>query len=144
MRQQHRHPHNNSTKDNNSSTEFHFKIYEELSKKNSKDVQSLSSIDSTITSSTSSLSETEAEFVKLKLSQIGGHHWHSILDELTTQVQMRRKLLPLPTAVNGVTYVGGNISLEANRICVACMNGEMNASRFFLFNFISGAKRTDK
>ena len=127
-----RHP-QTSTDNNNSGSGFHYKVYQNSQQKNSEDLQSLSSIESTLSTTFSSETAKDMEFDKLKASQFGSQHWHSILDELTTQVQIRRKLLPLPTAANGVTYVGGNISLEANRICVACMNGEMNASSWALF-----------
>lgn len=51
-------------------------------------------------------------------------HWQYILD-LIGDVQMRRGFLPVPTARNGVTLVGGLIECEASRISLACMNGEM-------------------
>lgn len=128
MRQQQRNPQNkhNILTDSKTFSGFHYK------ENNFEDLQSLNTLSSTSSSdSLSSANRNDVEFVKLKASKLCGHQWNSILDELTTQVQMRRKLLPLPTSANGVTYVGGNISFEANRISLACMNGEMNASRYF-------------
>lgn len=55
-------------------------------------------------------------------------HWQNILD-LLTDVQMQRKFLPLPTAKNGVTLVGGIVDFRAGHISLACMNGELNATR---------------
>lgn len=42
---------------------------------------------------------------------------------------MRHTFLPLPTTAKGITYIGGNIELIAERVSVSCMNGEMNALR---------------
>jgi hypothetical protein len=54
--------------------------------------------------------------------------WHAVLD-LLTDIQMRKNIIPLPTGRKGVTIAGGTIEFEAGRISLACMNGEMNASR---------------
>lgn len=59
-------------------------------------------------------------------------HWQKILD-IISDVQLRHKFLPLPTTTNGATYIGGNIELIAERVSMSCMNGEMNAPRYFNF-----------
>ncbi|KAI1727267.1 hypothetical protein Ddc_04564 [Ditylenchus destructor] len=59
--------------------------------------------------------------------------WHRILDTLT-EVQIHKKFLPLPRSMDGITFVGGNIELNAKRISLACMNGEMNAASWAFFH----------
>lgn len=59
-------------------------------------------------------------------------HWPSVLDTLT-EIQSKQKILPLPKGNDGVTAVGGILELTGGRFSLACMNGEMNASRLLSF-----------
>ena len=61
-------------------------------------------------------------------------HWEKILD-LVTEIQVSLKLLPYPTS--GTTIVGGSVELEAGRISVACMNGDMTSNSWALFNVLN-------
>ncbi|KAI1727949.1 hypothetical protein DdX_00092 [Ditylenchus destructor] len=72
--------------------------------------------------------ETDASDLPSFLQQ-----WHRILDSLT-EVQIHKKFLPLPRSMDGITFVGGNIELNAKRISLACMNGEMNAASWAFFH----------
>lgn len=56
------------------------------------------------------------------------HHWQPVLDMLT-HIQSRKKLLPMPKSSDGVTIVGGVLELSGQSLSLACMHGEMNASR---------------
>ncbi|KAI6241376.1 FSA-C domain-containing protein [Aphelenchoides fujianensis] len=60
-------------------------------------------------------------------------HWQRVLD-LLGDLQLHRRFLPLPTTKDGVTLAGGLIEFEAQRISLACMNGEMNAPTWGLFH----------
>lgn len=59
-------------------------------------------------------------------------HWPCVLDTLT-EIQSRHKILPMPTGEDGVTVVGGVLELNADMVSLACMHGEMNASRYVSF-----------
>lgn len=56
------------------------------------------------------------------------HHWQPVLDMLT-YIQSRQKLLPMPKSSDGMTIVGGVLELSGQSLSLACMHGEMNASR---------------
>lgn len=56
------------------------------------------------------------------------HHWQPVLDMLT-HIQSRQKLLPMPKSSDGITIVGGVLELSGQSLSLACMHGEMNASR---------------
>ncbi|ETN70263.1 hypothetical protein NECAME_04953, partial [Necator americanus] len=52
------------------------------------------------------------------------HFWQKVLDSVT-EIQFKQKILPIPQ--NGETVVGGFVGLEAGRVSLACMHGEMSA-----------------
>jgi hypothetical protein len=56
------------------------------------------------------------------------NHWQYALD-LVTRIQLGHAFLPMPRTQDGVTVIGGNVDLEGGRATLACMNGEINASR---------------
>ncbi|CAI4230279.1 unnamed protein product [Auanema sp. JU1783] len=58
-------------------------------------------------------------------------HWEKVLD-LVTEIQYNLKLIPLP--MNGQTVVGGAVQLDAGRLSIACMHGEMNANSWAVFH----------
>ncbi|KAK6016010.1 hypothetical protein OSTOST_18511 [Ostertagia ostertagi] len=57
--------------------------------------------------------------------------WQKVLDTIT-QIQFKQKILPIPK--HGETVVGGFVGLEAGRLSLACMHGEMNAHSWALFH----------
>ncbi|XGW26571.1 hypothetical protein V3C99_007295 [Haemonchus contortus] len=57
--------------------------------------------------------------------------WQKVLDTIT-QIQFKQKILPIPQ--HGETVVGGFVGLEAGRLSLACMHGEMNAHSWALFH----------
>ncbi|KAJ1353026.1 hypothetical protein KIN20_009566 [Parelaphostrongylus tenuis] len=57
--------------------------------------------------------------------------WQKVLDAVT-QIQYRQKILPMPK--QGETVVGGFVGLEARRLSLACMHGEMNAHSWAVFH----------
>ncbi|PIO73232.1 hypothetical protein TELCIR_04806 [Teladorsagia circumcincta] len=57
--------------------------------------------------------------------------WQKVLDTIT-QIQFKQKILPIPK--HGETVVGGYVGLEAGRLSLACMHGEMNAHSWALFH----------
>uniref|UniRef100_A0A0K0DNK6 FSA_C domain-containing protein n=1 Tax=Angiostrongylus cantonensis TaxID=6313 RepID=A0A0K0DNK6_ANGCA len=59
------------------------------------------------------------------------HRRRRVLDTVT-EIQYKQKILPIPK--HGDTIVGGFVGLEAGRISLACMHGEMNAHRYTLFS----------
>lgn len=54
--------------------------------------------------------------------------------DVVTDMQYTLQLLVLPKS--GETIVGGNVELEAGRLSLACMHGEMNASRSVTVCFV--------
>ncbi|VDM69607.1 unnamed protein product [Strongylus vulgaris] len=54
-----------------------------------------------------------------------------VLDSVT-EIQFKEKILPIPQ--HGETVVGGFVGLEAARVSLACMHGEMNAHSWALFH----------
>lgn len=59
-------------------------------------------------------------------------HWEKALD-LIANLQ-RKGLLPLPRGDDAETVVGGCMELEAQHVALACMNGDMGASSWALFD----------
>ncbi|EPB75014.1 hypothetical protein ANCCEY_05883 [Ancylostoma ceylanicum] len=57
--------------------------------------------------------------------------WQKVLDSVT-EIQFKQKILPIPQ--NGETVVGGFVGLEAGRVSLACMHGEMSAHSWALFH----------
>ncbi|KAE9416671.1 hypothetical protein Angca_002636, partial [Angiostrongylus cantonensis] len=57
--------------------------------------------------------------------------WQKVLDTVT-EIQYKQKILPIPK--HGDTIVGGFVGLEAGRISLACMHGEMNAHSWAVFH----------
>ncbi|KAL6737884.1 hypothetical protein Aduo_011490 [Ancylostoma duodenale] len=58
-------------------------------------------------------------------------YWQKVLDSVT-EIQFKQKILPIPQ--NGETIVGGYVGLEAGRVSLACMHGEMSAHSWALFH----------
>lgn len=54
--------------------------------------------------------------------------WQGVLDDVT-EIQLKRNFLTLPETEDGMTYAGGDFSLRIGRLSIACMNGEMNATK---------------
>ncbi|VDM59518.1 unnamed protein product [Angiostrongylus costaricensis] len=57
--------------------------------------------------------------------------WQKVLDTVT-EIQYKQKILPIPK--HGDTIVGGFVGLEAGRVSLACMHGEMNAHSWAVFH----------
>ncbi|KHJ85177.1 hypothetical protein OESDEN_15102 [Oesophagostomum dentatum] len=57
--------------------------------------------------------------------------WQKVLDSVT-EIQFKQKILPIPQ--HGETVVGGYVGLEAGRVSLACMHGEMSAHSWALFH----------
>ncbi|CAJ0604609.1 unnamed protein product [Cylicocyclus nassatus] len=58
-------------------------------------------------------------------------YWQKVLDSVT-EIQFKEKILPIPQ--HGETVVGGFVGLEAGKVSLACMHGEMNAHSWALFH----------
>lgn len=74
-------------------------------------------------------SSDETQDSKSLIARRRYRHWPDVLDALT-EIQSKYKIVPMPVVQEGITSAGGSIELNACRISLACMNGEMNATRF--------------
>ncbi|CAD5207349.1 unnamed protein product [Bursaphelenchus okinawaensis] len=102
----------------------------------SRDNMSISSDETTTSTTTTVKPDTTTSRSSLDGSRLNSSHvqyWQRILD-VVTDIQLKKKYLPLPMTKDGVTLVGGVIEFDAKRISLACMNGEINASSWALFH----------